>query len=180
MQKKIRARFAVPALLAAAAIPSIVLAQAQLQTPGKDDATRSERQAQRPSLSAQSRARLEDGRYAMIKETLKLNDAQLKLWEPVEAQMRQAMAERQQRREERREARRRTQDQMAAGPALPDRLDRASARMAKRAADLKAFAQLFRPFYESLDEEQKSLAGIVLKQARAGHRGHYRRWAMQR
>jgi len=172
---KMRARFVAPALLAAAAIPSIVLAQAQ--TP-PDTQAPSERQAQRPQLSPQARARLQDGRFAMIKEALKLNDAQRKLWEPVEAHLRTAMAERQKLREERRQA----QDQNKAGPSLPERLDRASERMAKRAAEMKAFAEVFKPFYASLDEEQKAVAGVVLRRAHGGgHRGFgYHRWAMQR
>ena len=169
---KMRARFVAPALLAAAAIPSIVLAQSQEP---QDARSRAERQAQRPPLSPQARARLQEGRFAMIKETLKLNDAQRKLWEPVEAQLRAAAAERQKRREERQAAR----QQNSAQPALPERLDRASERMAKRAAQMKAFAEVFKPFYESLDEEQKAVAGIVLRQAR-GHGGHGHRWAMQR
>lgn len=169
---KIRARFVAPALLAVAAVPSFVLAQAQTQ-PSTE--IRSERQSQRPQLSAQSRARLQDGRFAMIKETLKLNDAQRKLWEPVEAHMRSTFAERQQVREERRQV----QKQNTAAPSLPERLDRASERMAKRAAQMKAFAEVFKPFYDALDEEQKALAGIVLRPAHAG-RGHGRRWAMQR
>jgi hypothetical protein len=175
---KMRARFVAPALLAAAAVPSIVLAQAQ--TP-PDNQARSERQVQRPQLSPQARARLQDGRFAMIKETLKLNDAQRKLWEPVEAHLRAAMAERQKMREERRQASQ-GQDQNRAGPSLPERLDRASERMAKRAAEMKAFAEVFKPFYASLDEEQKAVAGIVLRHAHGGgHRGFgYHRWAMQR
>jgi hypothetical protein len=113
----------------------------------------------------------------MIKETLKLNDAQRKLWEPVETQLRAAAADRQKLREERQEAR----EQNSARPSLPDRLERASERMAKRAAQMKAFAEVFKPFYDSLDEEQKAVAGIVLQRMHGGHRGHgYHRWAMQR
>jgi hypothetical protein len=107
---------------------------------------------------------------AMIKETLKLDTAQLKLWEPVEAQMRARSAARQERRAERRQAR----EQGDQRPALPDRLDRASEAMAKRAADLKAFADVFRPFYASLSDEQKALADIVFGH---GGRRHHRRWA---
>ena len=62
---KMRARYVAPALLAAAAIPSIVLAQTQAP---QDAQTRSERQAQRPQLSAQARARLQEGRMAMIEK----------------------------------------------------------------------------------------------------------------
>jgi hypothetical protein len=170
---KMRARFVAPALLAAAAIPTLVLAQSQQP---QDAQNRPERQVQRPQLSPQARARLQEGRFAMIKETLKLNDAQRKLWEPVEAQLRATSAERQKLREERQAAR----QQNRAQASLPERLDRASERMAKRAANMKALAEVFKPFYESLDEEQKAVAGIVLRQAGAGHRGHGRRWAMQR
>ena len=170
---KMRARFVAPALLAAAAIPTMVLAQSQQP---QDTQNRAERQAERPRLSPQARARLQEGRFAMIKETLKLNDAQKKLWEPVEAQLRAASAERQKLREERQAAR----QQAGAQASLPERLDRASERMAKRAARMKAFAEVFKPFYESLDEEQKAVAGIVLRQAGLGHRGHGHRWAMQR
>ena len=177
---KMRARFVAPALLAAVTIPSIVLAQAQTP-PAAEGQARSERQAQRPQLSPQARARLQDGRFAMIKETLKLNDAQRKLWEPVEAHLRSAMAERQKMREERQEARRQAQEQNRAGPSLPERLDRASERMAKRAAEMKAFAEVFKPFYASLDEEQKAVAGVVLRQMHGGQRGYgHHRWAMQR
>jgi hypothetical protein len=115
----------------------------------------------------------------MIRETLKLNDAQRKLWEPVEAQLRASMAERQKLREERQLARKQAQEQGRAEATLPERLDRASERMARRAAQMKAFAEVFKPFYASLDEEQKAVAGIVLRQMR-GHGGHGHRWAMQR
>src|SRR5262245_43062537 len=169
---KMRARFVAPTLLVAAAIPTMVLAQSQQP---QDTQSRAERQAQRPHLSPQARTRLQEGRFAMIKEALKLNDAQRKLWEPVEAELRAGQAERQKLREERQAAR-----QTGAQPSLPERLDRASERMAKRAERMKAFAQVFKPFYESLDEEQKAVAGIVLRHAGAGHRGHGRRWAMQR
>ena len=103
---------------------------------------------------------------AMIKETLKLNDAQLKLWAPVEAQMRAAATARQQARAERAQM----QQQGAQRPTLPDRLDNASQRMAKRAEQMKAFADAFKPFYAALSDDQKALAGVVLREGR-GHPG---------
>jgi hypothetical protein len=165
-------RFVAPALLAVA-IPTLALAQqaqtpAPAQPPAKSD--------QRPRLSPEARAKLLDGRMAMIRETLKLNDAQFKLWGPVEAQLRARSAAREQRWTERRQAR----EQGGQRPALPDRLDRASEAMAKRAADMKAFADVFRPFYASLSDEQKALSRIVLREGRDhGGRGHHR-WAMHR
>jgi len=52
--------------------------------------------------------------------------------------------------------------------------------MAQRAERLKAFNAVFRPFYESLNDEQKAIAGVVL---RSGHHGGHRwahRWTMGR
>jgi hypothetical protein len=159
-------RFFVPAVLALAIPAGVVLAQqAQDQRPQR-----------RAGPSPETLARLQDGRIAMIKESLKLNDAQLKLWAPVEAQMRASFAARHKAREERRQAR-----QQGTAPALPDRLDRASERMAERAQQMKAFSDALRPFYASLSDDQKAVAGVVLRQSLGGGRGfhgHGRRWAM--
>jgi LTXXQ motif family protein len=162
-------RFLVIAALAAA-LPALAVAQtAQTkQEPG----ARGRERGQMQRLSPEARARLQDGRIAMIKETLKLNDAQLKLFGPVEAQMRAAATARQQARAEWEQMR----QQGAQRPALPDRLDRASQRMAKRAEQMKAFADAFKPFYASLSDDQKAVAGVVLHQGgRGGHGGGWRR-----
>ena len=156
-------RFIVPTLLAVT-IPAVAMGQAQ-QEPSARGTERERGRMER--LSPESRARLQDGRIAMIKETLKLNDAQLKLWAPVEAQMRAAAEARQQARAERRQAR----DQAAERPSLADRLDRASQRMAKRAEQMKAFADAFKPFYAALSDEQKTLADVVLREGHGGRRG---------
>ena len=121
--------------------------------------------------SPEVRARLLDGRMAMVKETLKLSDAQLKLWAPVEQQIRANAAEREKRREERLKRR---QDG-AVARALPDRLDRAAQRASQRAERLKAFNDVFKPFYASLNEEQKALSHIVLRGVRGGRGFHDRR-----
>ena len=153
------AKWAVPMLLAAT-LPAALFAQAQQQPPPAH------------RLSAETIARLQDGRFAMIKESLKLNDAQLQLFAPVEAQMRAAAAARAQRREER--SKRREQG-AATPPSLPDRLELASERMAERAQRMKAFAEAFKPFYASLSEEQKATANVLFSHMRAGHG----RWAMR-
>ena len=155
-------RLILPALLAAA-IPTLALAQTQPQEPS----TKAEPRARAERLSPEALARLQDGRMAMIKETLKLNEAQLKLWAPVEAQLRAAATARQQARAERMQ-----REQGAQEPSLPDRFDRASQRMAKRAEEMKAFADAFKPFYAALSDDQKALAGVVLRQ---GHGQHGRR-----
>jgi hypothetical protein len=161
-------RFMAMALLATA-LPALAFAQTaqNKQEPG----ARGRERGQMERLSPEARARLQDGRIAMIKETLKLNDAQLKLFAPVEAQMRAASTARQQARAEREQMR----QQGAQQPALPDRLDRASQRMAKRAEQMKAFAEAFKPFYASLSDDQKALAGVVLHQGGRGGHGGWRR-----
>jgi broad specificity phosphatase PhoE len=80
------------------------------------------------------------------------------------------VADRQKRRQERAERR----QQGAAPPSLPDRLDRAAQRIGER---LKAFNTVFKPFYASLTDEQKSLARVVLREATGGGHGFHRRWA---
>jgi LTXXQ motif family protein len=159
--KRAIAKWAVPMLLAAA-VPTALFAQAQQPPPPA-----------RARLSADTMARLQDGRFAMIKESLKLNDAQLKLWSPVEAQMRAAAAARAQRREER--IKQREQGLATPPPSLPDRLELASKRVAERAERMKAFAEAFKPFYASLSEEQKATADVLLRRMHGG-RG---RWAMR-
>lgn len=170
-----KSRLIVPALLAAAIPASFALAQ-QAQSPAQPQAQAPSKDEGRPRLSREARANLQDGRMAMIKETLKLNDAQLKLWAPVEAQIRASAAARQQARAERRVQHQQGVQRLP----LPDRLDRASAAMARRAEQMKAFADVFKPFYTSLSDEQKALAGVVLREARGGMRGHFRHWAMRR
>jgi hypothetical protein len=119
-----------------------------------------------------------DGRIAMIRESLKLNDAQLKLWAPVEQQIRNSATARQDARAERRE--RRQQGDKVERPSLPDSLDRASKRMAERAERTKAFADAVRPFYASLTDDQKAVANIVLRQGLGMRHSHGRRWAHHR
>jgi hypothetical protein len=165
-----------PGLLAAAlvtvAVP-VAVAIAQSTGPGAD----------RPRLSAEARERLLEGRFAMAKTALKLTSDQQKLWEPVEQHLRATAAEREQRRAERRELRDRLRQSGEARqrPSLADRIDRASERMAQRAERMKAFAAVFRPFYTSLSDEQKAVAGIVLRQfSGARMRGGGERWAYGR
>jgi hypothetical protein len=127
--------------------------------------------------SADVRARMLEGRFAMAKAALQLSNEQLQLWGPVEQHIRASAAERQRVRAERRQARK--SGDKPNRLSLPDRLDRASERMAKRAEQMKAFSAVFKPFYASLNDEQKAVAGIVLRQMRGDGmrgRGHHR-WA---
>lgn len=162
-------RIVLPMMLAAV-LPTLAVAQA----PGQGGPSDRPERPRAERLSPDARARLLDGRLAMIRTTLKLNDAQLKLWAPVEAQMRDQAAQRDKMRAER-EALRGNQDRQR--PSMSDRLERGSQSMAQRAERMKAFANVYKPFYDSLNEEQKQLADVVMRQGR-GHGGP--RWAMQR
>jgi LTXXQ motif family protein len=127
--------------------------------------------------SPEVRARLFDGRMAMIKESLKLSQQQLGLWAPVEDQLRASFAARQKARAER-ETRRQSGERTP--PAMPERLDRASQRATERAERLKALAEAFRPFYAALSDEQKAVAGVVLRPAWSDRGFGSRRWHMRR
>ena len=164
-----RAGVASVAILVLAAVPATLgIAQAQTQPP-----------FERPGgPSPEVRARLHDGRMAMIKEALRLDEAQLKLWAPVEAQLRAAFAARQRARAERRQGPP-PRDADAGGPSLADRLDRRSRRMAERAERAKALADAFRPFYATLSDQQKAVARVVLRPVVDGPRRE-RRWFMRR
>ena len=176
-------RYLIPALLAAAVPATVVFAQLAPQGPQPEPQQKRER-PDRPRLSPDARKRLQEGRLegriTEMKQALKLDDAQLKLWGPVEQQLRARSAARQQARQDfaqRMEQRR--QQGASARPSLTDRLDSASKRMTERAQRMQAFTDAFKPFYASLSEDQKAVAGIVLRE-RGGMGGHGRRWAMER
>jgi hypothetical protein len=95
--------------------------------------------------------------------------AHLKLWAPVEAQLRASFDARQQARAER--AEHRATRVNAERPALPDRLERMSKRLTERAERAKALAEAMRPFYAALTDEQKVVANVVMRQALGGPGG---------
>lgn len=186
----LRKSVVIPALLAAAIPVSWALAQGGPPDGGRGPGARA------PSPEVMSR--LHEGRIAMAKTALKLNEAQLKLWAPVEEQMRASFTARQKTFEERRkgfEDRRAAREQQQGKQAQPEarprpdmaeNLNKLSERMTQRAERMKAFAAAYKPFYESLNEEQKQVAGIVLRRYAGGGpgmghgmRGFHRRWAME-
>jgi hypothetical protein len=143
-------------LLLAAALASLGVAQAQMQPPAERSG----------GPSSEVRARLYDGRIAMIKVALRLNEEQLKLWAPLETQLRAAFAARQRARAERPE---RWKKRDAERASLADRLDRRSKRLTER-AERRALTEAFRPFYASLNDEQKAVARVVLRPVLGGPR----------
>lgn len=160
------------AVFAAAVPAAIVFAQTPPAAKGEKGP------GQRPMLSPDARSRLLEGRLAMAKTALNLTPEQQKLWTPVEEHIRARAADRAKRREEMRA--RRASGTPRERLTLPDRLDRASKRMADRAQRMQAFAAVIKPFYASLNDEQKAIAGVVLRQATGGGFARGPRWAMRR
>lgn len=155
------AKILIPVVLVATAASTIVVAQ----------------QMRRDRHSPETMQRLQEGRIAMVTTALKMNEAQQKLWAPIETQIRARQAERVKWMQERAEMRTTADKSAAVRPPLPDRLDRLSEHLAKRAEQSKAFATTFRPFYEALSEEQKAvvapLMAEMLGRGRGGHmKGH--------
>ena len=157
-------RFMIPALLAAA-IPTMAVAQAQ-----QEPAAKGNERGRMERLSPEARARLQE--WPLRDDQ---GDPQAQRWaaEAVGAR-RSADAGCGHGRRSKRvpSASQMRQQQGAQQPSLADRLDRASQRMAKRAEQMKAFADAFKPFYAALNDEQKTLAGVVLHREHGGRRGH--------
>jgi hypothetical protein len=172
-------------LLAATVPATIVLAETE---PG--DQQKSEQSEVKRVPSPETLARLEDGRIAMAKAALKLSPDQEKLFAPVEEKIRAGFADRSKAREA--WAAKREQFRANRGQhehervALPDRLEKrsqrlteAAAKMTERAQKAKEYADVLKPFYASLSDEQKAVASQVLGHFGQDGRGrHGPRWAM--
>ena len=161
------------ALVAAAAIPATFAIAATVQ------------HANWHQMSPESRARLDEGRLAMIKTALKLSPEQEKLWAPVEAQVRDGFKARDAKRAEHekmraeREASKDTSKDETKRPDMSERFDKMSKAMSERADRMKAFAGAFKPLYASLNDEQKDVMRPLLRGLAPGmgHKGHGHRFA---
>lgn len=131
--------------------------------------------------SAETIARLEEGRLAMAKTALKLSPEQEKLWAPLEVQVREAFKVREAKRAEWEKTREERKKERAEGkkPDMAERFDKMSQNMSERADHMKAFAGVFRPFYASLSEEQKDVLKPLMRDlapgmgGRGGRHGHH-------
>jgi zinc resistance-associated protein len=130
-----------------------------------------------------------DARLAGIQAGLKLNDEQRRLWGPVEQALRAEMAERAERiaeraerreeRAERREERRerRAEGRQAGAAVAPrdrvdfmERIERRAERASEQAERLRNMTAAMKPFWASLDEQQRRLLPRLVRDAR-GDRG---------
>lgn len=158
------------ATLAGASFLALAGASAMAQTPPAPPAPDQQAQTRRNDASA-----LLDARVAGIKAGLKLTPEQERLFAPVEQAYRAMAAERARRMEERRDERvRRSEDRHR--PDLMERLDRRAERATQNAQRIAGFATAMRPFWASLNEDQKRLLPRLMH-AGAGP-GHGRWMAM--
>lgn len=177
---------AVAITLLAAAVPATVV----LADPEPGNQQKSEQSNVKRGPSPETLARLEDGRIAMAKAALKLTPDQEKLFAPVEDRIRAGFADRRKAREE--WAKKREEFRANKGKheheqvSLPDRIEKRSERLTQAATKLneraqkaKDYAEVLKPFYASLSDEQKAVAGQVLGHFGQDHRGQFgHRWAM--
>ncbi|CAA2137973.1 Spy/CpxP family protein refolding chaperone [Hyphomicrobium sp. ghe19] len=129
-------------------------------------------------MTPDTRARLQEGRVAMVKAALQLTPEQEKLWAPVETQVREGFKAREARMEEWKKKReeRKAEEEKGGEQKRPDlavRFQKMSERMTERADRMKAFTAAFSPFYASLSDEQKDALRPLLRQLMpGGHHGH--------
>lgn len=136
---------------------------------GQNQADRSQgdQGRQRRGFDPADFAALTDARLAGIQAGLKLNAEQQRLWAPVEQAMR-AMAA--QRAERFAQFRSRRDDAQQQRPDLAQRLEQQAQRQTENAQRLTALANAVKPFWASLDDNQKRLLPILMNQGRDGHR----------
>ena len=153
---------------------------AQGAAPAPDARPAPNRDERRPRLTRADMEALTDARVAAIRAGLKLNADQERLWTPVEQALRAQANQRIARMEERRtemERRRAAgpQQQSQAEPDLMARLDQRAARATENAERLRTFAGAMKPFWGSLDENQKRLLPLLMRTAMGGEGRGWRR-----
>jgi hypothetical protein len=152
--------------------------QTQGATPAPDARPAPDRDRRGPRFSRADQQALVDARIAAIQAGLKLNADQQRLWTPVEQALRTQANQRITRMEERRsEMERRRAGGAQTPPTEPDlmeRLDRRATQATENAEQLRTFAGAMKPFWGSLDENQKRLLPVLMRTAMGGERS--RRW----
>ncbi len=159
-------RYVGPAIAALIATSGIAHAQTAQNVPAPQQSQQPS-PGQRQPLSADAMERMHDGRIAMIKGALKMTDAQLKLWGPVETQLRARQASHAKMRQDHSAS----QQTPGAQSTLPDRLERRTARQAQRAEQDKTFTEALKPFFAALTEDQRVVADRLLADKGGNHHG---------
>lgn len=121
--------------------------------------------------SPEMMARMLDGKIAGAKAALRLTPEQEKLWPAVEQAVRDGAAKRMKTRGEMR-AKMDELRKTGKRPDMLEMLETGSQRTADWSADLKRFAEVLRPLYGTLSDEQKQVLGQSLRPMRMGHGDH--------
>jgi hypothetical protein len=173
---------ALATLTAASILAFVGAASAQTTTPpapGAPPATTApspDRATRGPGLSRADADALTDARMASIQAGLKLNPEQQRLWTPVEAALRAQAAARADRFEERRRMMGERRDDRGEPDQRRDitqRLERRAEwanrraqRTTEHAQRVTALSNAMKPFYASLDDNQKRLLPVLMRQGR--------------
>lgn len=120
----------------------------------------------RAPMSREDFESLTDARIAAIQAGLKLTPDQQKLWGPVEQALRAQAASRRQMMEDYR-----AQRSGSERPDLMQRLERRAQNAARGAENLNALATAMKPFWASLDDRQKRLLPVLMREGRPGRMG---------
>ncbi|WP_157961468.1 Spy/CpxP family protein refolding chaperone [Microvirga flavescens] len=119
-------------------------------------------QQRRPAMTAADMTALTDAKIAGIQAGLKLTPEQQKLWPPVEQALRAQAAQHAKFAEE---FRSRNQSER---PDMMTIMERASDRTSQAAETLKNLTTAMKPFWASLDENQKKLLPVLMRPMAAG------------
>lgn len=123
-----------------------------------------------PGLSRTELDALTNARIAGIKAGLNLNADQQRLFNPVEDALRSMASERATRMEQMREMRRGGGPSDQNRPDLAERLSRQAERATRMAQSLTNLSNAMKPFYASLDENQKRLLPVLMRPGRGERR----------
>lgn len=155
------------AILAGASLMALAGASAIAQTAPTTPAPDQQAQAQQNRRS--DAEALLDARVAGVRAGLKLTPEQERLFAPVEQAYRTMAAERVRRMEERRDQRGRPSDDDRLD--MMQRLDRRAERATQNAQRIAGFASVMRPFWASLDDNQKRLLPRLMRSGADGRDG---------
>jgi zinc resistance-associated protein len=114
-----------------------------------------------------------DAKLIGMKAVLKLTPEQEKMWAPFENAVRDGMKMRMDMMKMRMETMGAMREKMQSGqrPSPVDMMMRMSDHLAKASEAIKRVADAARPLYDSLNDEQKSQFGPLLRMLHGGHRG---------
>ncbi|MGQ3675913.1 Spy/CpxP family protein refolding chaperone [Xanthobacter sp. TB0139] len=130
----------------------------------------------RGGWTAEDRALVMSARLAAVKDVLKLNADQDKLWTKFETTLLEVNKERMETRQQMREAHREARQEARAKGERPafdpiTRMRTAADRMDERAASMRKVADAAAPLYESLDDAQKQRLSVLMRSGLASFFG---------